>query len=138
MVTSRSQSAAKLVKDFMEKENPKTPRQLILDEAFELTHGSRNTQYGNPEDNFNNIARFWNSHLVARFGAEFNCLAASDVAVMMIGMKLARLSTNASHHDSAVDVAGYAACLGDIQESMSSVSIDIEYVRNEKESRNIK
>jgi hypothetical protein len=37
-------------------------------------------------------------------------LVAGDVALLMIGMKLARLRHNPSHEDSWVDVAGYAAC----------------------------
>jgi len=41
-------------------------------------------------------------------------LVASDVALMMAAMKLARLRFNPTHEDSWVDLAGYAACGMDV------------------------
>lgn len=92
-------------------------RVLLLEEAIKITSVDRNQAYGNPEDNFNNIANMWRAHLKARYGVEL--VDAADVAIMMILMKAARLSTNPTHRDSAVDVAGYSACLHDIQLTMS-------------------
>lgn len=95
-----------------------TPRAQILNEAMKITHHDRNANYGNPEDNFQNIANLWNAYLtVSRPMAAV--LTPADVAVMSMLIKVARLGNNPVHHDSAVDIAGYAACLGDIQASMA-------------------
>lgn len=92
---------------------PATPRQQLLMEANQITSHDRNSAYGNPEDNFRNIADRWNLYLGARFGGGTAILTAQDVGHMMIDMKLARLSTNPGHRDSLVDIAGYAACAED-------------------------
>lgn len=96
---------------------PLLPRQQLLKEAYEITSNDRNTAYGNPEDNFQNIADRWNLFLACRFpelGPRMaELLTSEDVALMMIDMKMARLSTNPTHRDSLVDIAGYAACAED-------------------------
>ena len=99
-----------------EQDKPSTPRQKLLEEAIKITTTDRNKSYGNPEDNFANIALLWTAYLDAKNDA-CNTINTTDVAIMMILMKCARLATNPSHHDSAVDIAGYAACLADIQDS---------------------
>lgn len=67
----------------------------------------RGAAYGKPEDVFGRIAAYWSAHL--------DCLiTGTDVAVMMTLLKLARLNPNADHADSWVDIAGYAACGGEI------------------------
>lgn len=90
-------------------------RAILLEEATRITTSDRDKQYGNPEDNFQNIAMIWNAYWNAkhglRQGSHFN---SADVAQLMILMKAARLATNPSHWDSLVDQAGYAACGGDI------------------------
>ena len=89
-----------------------TVRQRCLETALKYTQQDRNKAHGDPENNFSNIARFWNAHLRARHDAlpaGFE-LDATDVAIMMAGMKMARLSFNPSHEDSWIDLAGYAAC----------------------------
>lgn len=91
-----------------------TPRARILNEAMTITHHDRNANYGNPEDNFKHIANLWNAYL--KVSKRDIGLTPADVAVMNMFIKVARLGNNPAHHDSAVDIAGYAACLGDIQE----------------------
>lgn len=103
---------------------PKSPRQILLEEAIKITTADRNKSYGAPEDNFKNIAGLWNEYLRAKETAYSDVsrvrkLTSADVANFMILMKVARLSTNPGHRDSALDVAGYAACLADIQESIN-------------------
>lgn len=90
-----------------------TAREQLLLEAIEITHKDRNTNYGNPEDNFQQIANLWNAYLGNR--VQMITLQSHDVAIMSMLIKVARLAKNSNHHDSAVDVAGYAACLADIQ-----------------------
>lgn len=82
-------------------------RKEILEKALQVVEGARQEAYGNPEDNFNNIANLWTCFLQKH-------ISSSDVAVMMILMKVARLKTNPSHEDSWLDICGYGACGGEI------------------------
>lgn len=90
-----------------ERSEGETLRARCLRIAGEYTSKDRNAAYGDPEDNFTNIADIWNAQGVRIDGREVN---STDVALMMIGMKLARLRHNPVHEDSWVDTAGYAAC----------------------------
>lgn len=87
-------------------------RKDVLDRAAAAV-GERDTHYGQPEDNFLRIARRWSVHLVNRFGVDVT-LAPADVAIMMADLKLARLEKTPQHEDSWVDLAGYAACGGEV------------------------
>jgi hypothetical protein len=103
----------------------KSARQELLEEAIKITTSDRNKSYGNPEDNFTNIANLWTEYLKAKETAHSDVtrirrITAADVAQMMVLMKIARLATNPGHRDSALDVAGYAACLADIQVGINS------------------
>lgn len=77
-------------------------RSELLDKAKEIVNGARQENYGKPEKNFANIATYWSVYL----GRD---IKATDVAAMMILMKLARLENNPKHEDSWIDIAGYAA-----------------------------
>lgn len=83
-------------------------RSQILDKAKEIVNGARQENYGNPESNFAKIAAFWTLYLQRH-------VTPSDVAMMMILMKLARLQNNPKHEDSWVDICGYAANGGEIE-----------------------
>lgn len=85
-------------------------REDLLTEALGYVTRDRNSAYGNPEDNFGNIAGLWREYLR---GKDIEDLNAADVAAMMILMKVARLKYNPAHRDSWVDTAGYAACGGE-------------------------
>jgi hypothetical protein len=76
-----------------------SPRRRLLEKAANTVDGDRDKEYGGPEQSFTTIARVW----TVLKGVEFT---ATDVAMMMAGLKLARLS----NIDSWVDLAGYAAC----------------------------
>ena len=69
--------------------------------------GHREQDYGTPEDSFGMIAQLWSAYMKKE-------VSASDVAVMMGLLKVARLASNPQHMDSWVDLAGYAACGGEI------------------------
>ena len=124
MATKASRIRENVINALNQEASQPTPRQKILDEASELTHSSRNSMYGNPEDNFRNIADLWNTFLGASNRQAM--LTVNDVAMFMILMKTARLATNPNHHDSCVDIAGYAACLGDIQAAATPYLGDAE------------
>lgn len=88
-------------------DNVKWTREKILDEAKNCVCGNREQDYGTPEDSFQMIGDLWSSY----YGAEFT---PCDVAVMLALLKIARLAYNPEHMDSWVDLAGYAACGGEI------------------------
>lgn len=75
----------------------------------------RNQSYGEPEDNFCRIARLWEAYLR-------HPVSALDVANMMILFKVARVKGGNLEGtytvDSWVDIAGYAACGGEIEAAM--------------------
>ena len=85
----------------------------VLDEA-KATVAGRGKSYGAPEDNFDRIARRWTVHMRNRYGDQGVVFDAQDVSMMMIDLKLARLENDPAHADSWVDVAGYAACGGEL------------------------
>jgi len=85
-------------------------REEILTLAAKLISDDRDKDYGSAEANFTRIAEIW----TAMKGVEFT---ASDVGLFMVAVKLARLSTNPSHIDSYVDMAGYSALTAEINET---------------------
>ena len=82
-------------------------RKDILDAAAACVLSDREQQYGAPEDVFPIIAGLWSAYLGKP-------VSASDVAAMMVLLKVARLTGNPAHPDSWVDIAGYAACGGEL------------------------
>lgn len=90
----------------------------ILDKAKECVCGQREQDYGKPEDNFATIAAFWSAYKDTEFSAE-------DVAVMMALMKIARIKTGTSTDDCFVDLAGYAACGGEIASAFSPADVGV-------------
>ena len=83
-------------------------RKEFLDKADKCVNGDRDLQYGEPEDNFLEIAKLWSAYLDTDIGAE-------DVAIMMCLFKIARLkSSYYQSKDSWIDLIGYAACGGEI------------------------
>lgn len=88
----------------------KTVRAKVLDEAKRITATDRNSLYGEPENNFQRIADFWNVYLQDKLAIN---LTAGDTAALMIMVKLAR-EMNAPTEDNKVDMAGYAACWAEV------------------------
>lgn len=83
-------------------------RKEILAEAEKCVCADRNLQYGEPEDNFNTIAKLWSVFLDIP-------ISAPQVAAMMCLFKIARLKGSCyESKDSWVDLIGYAACGGEI------------------------
>lgn len=82
-------------------------RAEILDAAKKCVCGQREQDYGTPESNFQLIANLWRMYL----GVD---ISATDVAMMMALMKIARIKNGGGTGDSFVDLAGYAACGGEI------------------------
>lgn len=86
-------------------------RKLVLDNASQAVLHQRNKSYGEPDEDFQRIARIA-SAMGFRFTSDgFNReLTGADVALFMIALKTSRLTWSPSHQDSWTDIAGYAAC----------------------------
>lgn len=83
-------------------------REEILSKAKECICGQREQDYGRPENNFRLIAKLWSEYL----GYD---VSAVDVSMMMVLLKVARIKNGGGTGDSFVDIAGYAACGGEIR-----------------------
>ena len=90
-------------------------RTEILDTAKQAVNVDRAATHGDAERNFELIATYWSAHLDWR-------VTPVDVAVMMSLLKLARIKSNPQHPDSFVDLAGYAACGGEIATAQSEAA----------------
>lgn len=82
-------------------------RKSILEDAEKCVCGHREEDYGSPEDSFATIAELWTTYSGHLF-------TAVDVAMMMALLKIARIAGGRGSEDSFVDLAGYAACGGEI------------------------
>ena len=83
-------------------------RTEILDKAKACVCGDREQDYGAPEKNFGTIAEFWATYL------NYD-ITAKDVAAMLALLKIARIASGHAKDDNWVDLAGYAACGGEIE-----------------------
>lgn len=82
-------------------------RNEILETARTCVCGKRETDYGSPEDNFRKIALLWTAYLG-------RSVTPIDVAMMMVLLKVARTKGGVGSDDNFVDIAGYAACAGEL------------------------
>lgn len=101
--------------DPVEKENSMT-RKEILAAAEACVCGQREEDYGSPEDNFRTIAELWQAYIKARCvgaGASVDMMP-EDVACMMALLKIARIASGRGTNDCWIDLAGYAACGGEL------------------------
>lgn len=85
-----------------------TQREEILEQAKVIVTVDRNSNYGEPEQNFQRIADMWSGYLGVG-------VQAHDVAAMMILMKVSRIATSPQVQDHWVDIAGYAGCGGEMR-----------------------
>jgi len=73
----------------------------LLNKAIELTGGDRMKSYGPPVENHERIAAIYSA-------VTDNLVSASDVATMLMCVKLARIQTDPMLADSYVDLMAYA------------------------------
>lgn len=81
----------------------------ILEIAQHIAGASRSRDYGHPYENHKRIADIWNTQLAPKLKPGYK-IEPREVALMMIGLKLAR-ETNTPKLDNLVDIAGYVQCL---------------------------
>lgn len=88
-------------------------REEILEQALKnVTHDS-DDYYGEPEDNFGIISDLWTTYINGYFGSSIS-VSPEDVAVMMCLFKIGRMAGGDFNPDSYIDLAGYAACAGEV------------------------
>lgn len=87
-------------------------RSEILDAARKCVCGEREKEYGSPENNFHTIALLWMVYLGDRLNAD---IRPEDVAAMLALLKIARIASGNAKEDNWIDLAGYAACGGEIE-----------------------
>ena len=95
----------------------------ILDTAKTIINGERQGTYGNAEDNFANIAAFWSTYLNRE-------ISSTDVANMMILMKVARNASGVYKDDNYIDICGYAALGGEIAARPSKNEVTYASIMN--------
>lgn len=90
----------------------KNNRTTLLQNANKLVDGIRDANYGDPVDNFQTTAEFWQTYLVRIIDARDGelDLKPHDVAAMMTLLKVARLAWTPDNEDHWTDGAGYMAC----------------------------
>jgi Domain of unknown function (DUF6378) len=83
-------------------------REETLSEAIRLTMNDRNESYDDPLRNHTRIAKIWSIIL----GVEID---AAQVALCMVGLKLARLAYKYDD-DSFIDLCAYAAIANEVRQ----------------------
>ena len=81
-------------------------RDEILQEAERMINGPRAKDYGDAYLNHERIAKMWRVLLGHDVTVE-------QVYMCMIAVKLSRLIETPTHEDSAIDICGYGALLGE-------------------------
>ena len=82
-------------------------RSEILNTADIYVTKDRQADHGDLENNFEAIAQLWSIYLN-------KMITRADVALMMVLLKVARAKGSPGHSDNWVDIAGYAACGGEL------------------------
>lgn len=95
--------------------------------AAELVGGDRARTHGSKGLNFRTTACLWNAYLTAKamtltdgWTAEEVRITGQDFAIMMILAKMSRVLSGAYNADDFVDMAGYAACAGEVARQLEN------------------
>lgn len=93
-------------------------RAEILNEAKNCVCGQREEDYGTPENSFKVIGELWEVYIKEKcVGTDtIVTIVPEDVAALLGLMKVARIATGHGKSDNWIDLAGYAACGGELQE----------------------
>ena len=96
-------------------------RQEVLERAQHCVSGDREQDYGSPEQNFKTIALLWSVY-AQRLGRGY--FEDRDVSAMLALVKIARIASGNAKEDNWIDLAGYAACGGEIESGYEKVQTD--------------
>ncbi len=90
----------------------------VLHAAEVCVCGQREEDYGTPEDSFRVIGELWETYIKEKCVGDPEaevCIVPEDVAALLALLKIARIATGHGKSDNWVDLAGYAACGGELQ-----------------------
>lgn len=115
-VINREDRCAVIFKEIndMNEEN----KQSILDEAKTIVEGSRQSDYGDPVESFNRIAK--TASMIA--GRD---LSPNECCAVLMAVKLVRESF-AHKRDNLIDLCGYAYIMNEIKESNKKGEQDVD------------
>lgn len=82
-------------------------KENVAEEAMRLVYGDRRETYNNPLADFGRTAGIVNAMMHHKLKEE---LMPEDIALLMIAVKLSRLTNKPDHRDSLVDIVGYSLC----------------------------
>lgn len=82
-------------------------RKDILDTANKIVNGEREDKHGAPENSFKILAELWSAYTQ-------ESITPVDAAIMLGLLKVARIKTGVNEEDNYIDLAGYAACAGEL------------------------
>jgi len=105
----------------------------LLDEVKKAVTLDRMESYGSPQTNYERIATLWNAYLIGQDESAL-MMTADDVVLMMILVKVARLSESPDHFDSWKDISGYGAVgwvVSTSEEMMNALDEEIEEDKGE-------
>lgn len=96
---------------------PKTStREQVLDMAKQAVTRERNSEYGEPENNFRAITDYWNIYLIHKLKVNVK-LEPKDTAIMMSLFKIGRAITSPGIKlDTFADAAGYLAIAAELED----------------------
>ena len=102
-------------------------RKEILDTAEKTVCTDRNEIYGGPENSFQMIGDLWARYIREKCVGPDTVvdIGADDVAALMALFKIARIATGRYHADNWIDLAGYAACGGEIAAQYDAKMTDV-------------
>lgn len=90
-------------------------RTSVLMTANDMVSKVRQQDHGSFANNANMTAQYWNTHL-----GLIDFIKPSDVPIMLVLLKIARMSENPSHIDNYVDTCGYSALAAEMSEGRSN------------------
>ena len=96
-------------------------RRRAIQEVEGCVCRDRQHSYGDAEDNFEAIASLWTTLLGPKL---VRPITRTDVASLMVAVKLARARTSPGNRDNWIDAAGYAVCAAGIQEVEAAAAVE--------------
>jgi len=87
----------------------------ILSAAAQAVTVDRAATHGEAEQSFAQIAALWS----VRLGVE---ITPEQVAILLVDLKTVRAWGNPGHLDNWIDIAGYAACGGEVAQQRTAVT----------------
>ena len=91
----------------------------VLKDADAIVNGQRQADYGDKLQNFSQIAMIWQGILATKL-MPHQRISPEDIALCMMGVKMARLAKSPDHYDSIMDIAGYVACYDTLQQERAN------------------